>query len=150
VIISDDLAGPYFVSEPGSFSVTMTNPADGGTYLNLSALIVIEGIGLDDFTSIEVKHPVSGAWIVLSPEEQGENVVLDIPVTGAFAITPGKIWTLEFRGEFLTPGSYVASGILYSHDGGEAIEIGSLTDTMVVYARPVISSDDFGWTILRW
>ena len=142
VIGSTNLSGPYFVGEPGSFTVTMTNPADGGTYTNLSAAIVIEDISLQDFTSIEVKHPVSGQWIELNAVQQGDNVVLNLGPTDAFAITPGKTWTLEFQGEFLTPGSYVATGTLYCHDSGEAIAIGRLTDTMVVYARPVISSTD--------
>jgi len=142
VIGSTNLSGPYFVGEPGSFTVTMTNPADGGTYTSLSALIVIEDISLQDFTSIKVKHPVSGQWIELNAVQQGDNVVLNLGPTDAFAITPGKTWTLEFQGEFLTPGSYVATGTLYCHDSGEAIAIGSLSDTMDVYAWPVISSDD--------
>ena len=142
-ISSDDLAGPYFVGEPGSFSVTMTNPAGGTSYTSMSATIEIQNISLDDFTSIEVKNPNNGNWITLNAVEQGDNVVINIPATSAFATDPGESWTLNFRGTFKTAGNYPASGTLFCHDSGAPVAIGSLADTMVVNAAsPVIGSAD--------
>ncbi len=83
------------MGEQGSFTVTMTNPDDGGTYTNLSATILIENITEADFTTIEVRYPGTENWITLSPEDDGAgNLVIAIPSTAAFAITPGSTWNL--------------------------------------------------------
>ena len=43
---------------------------------------------------------------------------------------------LDLPREFNTAGEYEATGTLYCHDSGVAVEIGSLTDTMVVLPPP--------------
>ncbi len=56
--------------------------------------------------------------------------------TSNYAVGPDATVTLTFRVEFNTAGEYEATGILYCHDSGTAVEIGRLTDTMVVLQPP--------------
>jgi VCBS repeat-containing protein len=138
VISSTDLAGPYFVGELQEFHVTLDN-TDGTTYTSMSAEIFVDNIGLDDFETAEVKHPVTGQWITLTPVVEGTGLKLVVGPTSNYAVGPDDIVTLTFRVEFNTAGSYPVTGILYCHDSGTAVEIGRLTDTMVVLPPPNVA-----------
>ena len=142
IISSNDIAGPYLVGEQQEFHVTLTNPVGGATYTNLSASIFVDDIGLADFAKAEVKHPVTGTWIPLTPVVEGNGLRLVVGPTSNYALGPDASITLTFRVNFNTPGEYEATGTMFCHDSGTPVAIASLTDTMVVYARPVISSDD--------
>ncbi len=143
VISSDDIAGPYMVGELQEFNVTLTNPANGATYTSLSASVFVDNITPDDFETVEVYHPVYHTWVALTPPVvEGDGLRLDLGPTAKFPLLPGQVVTLTFRVEFNTAKEYEATGSLYCHDSGTAVEIGTFTDTMVVYAWPVISSDD--------
>ncbi|NLA25729.1 MAG: cadherin-like domain-containing protein, partial [Bacteroidales bacterium] len=142
VISSDDIAGPYMVGELREFNVTLTNPAEGASYTSMSASVFVDNITFDDFETVEVYHPVYHTWVPLTPVVDGNGLRLDLGPTGQFPLLPGQVVTLTFRVEFKTAKEYEATGSLYCHDSGTAVEIASFADTMVVYAWPVISSQD--------
>jgi len=79
---------------------------------------------------------VTGAWIGLTPVVDGTGLRLVVGPTSNYEVGPNESVTLTFRVEFNTAGEYEATGTLYCHDSGVAVEIGSLTDTMVVLPPP--------------
>ncbi|MGI5986383.1 MAG: Ig-like domain-containing protein, partial [Oscillospiraceae bacterium] len=131
-ISSDDIEGPYTVGELREFNVTLTNPADGASYTSLSASIFVDNIGFDDYDTVEVKHPVYGTWVALTPVVDGSGLRLDVGPTSNYPVGPGDVITLTFRVNFNTPGTYPAEGTLYDTAGATPVEIASFNATLTV------------------
>ena len=91
IISSDDVVGPYFVGEQQEFHVTLTNPVGGATYTSMSASIFVDNIGLDDFESVEVLHPVHDIWVPLTPVVEGSGLRLVVGPTSNYEVGPGKV-----------------------------------------------------------
>jgi len=69
--------------------VTLDN-TDGTTYTSMSASIFVDNIGLADFAVAEVKHPVTGAWIGLTPVVDGTGLRLNIGPTSNYEVGPER------------------------------------------------------------
>ncbi len=136
VISSPDIEGPYTVGVRRDFHVTLTNPADGATYTNLSVSVFVDDITFADYEKVEVLHPVYGTWVELTPVIDGDGLRLDLGPTGQFPLVPGQVVTLTFRVTFLTAGTYPAEGSLYDTSGTTPVEIASFSATLTVNNPP--------------
>ncbi|MFA7628618.1 MAG: Ig-like domain-containing protein, partial [Candidatus Dojkabacteria bacterium] len=142
IISSDDLDGPFYVGNLQEFNVRLQNPAPGHTYGSLAASVFVDNITLADFSSVEVKHPVSGTWLTLAPVVDGTGLRLDVGPVTSVPITSGLDLTLTFRVNFNTPGEYPVTGTLYDGVIDPTKAIASYADTMVVAG---LTAQDFGY-----
>ena len=132
IISSDDLGGSFYVGTLKEFNVRLQNPAPAHTYGSLAASIFVDDITKADFSVVQVKHPVSGAWIPLEPVEDGTGLRLDVGPVTSIPIVPGMDITLTFQVKFNTGGEYPVTGTLYDGAIDPLKAIATYSDTMVV------------------
>ncbi|MEA4931871.1 MAG: Ig-like domain-containing protein, partial [Anaerolineaceae bacterium] len=142
IISSEDLDGPFYVGNQQEFHVRLQNPAPGHTYGSLAASVFVDDITTADFTSVELKHPIYGTWVPLTPVVDGDGLRLDVGPIASFPLTSGFDQTLTFRITFNTAGDYPVTGTLYDGVILPAKAIASYSDTMVVAG---LEAQDFGY-----
>jgi len=132
IISSEDLDGPFYVGTLQEFHVRLQNPAPAHTYGSLAASIFVNDITLADFSVVQVKHPITSAWIPLVPVVDGTGLRLDVGPVSSVPIVPGLDMTLTFRVNFNTGGEYPVTGTLYDGAIDPLKAIATYNDTMVV------------------
>ena len=149
-ISSPDIEGPYYTGLLREFNVVLNNPANGDAFTALKASVFVDNIGLEDFSVVQVKHPVSGNWVTLTPIVEGNGLKLDLGPTSSFPLVPGQTFTLTFRVNFNTPGTYPAVGTLYNAAVDPAVAIATFNATMEVLSSEIFDLEDFGLWGQSW
>ncbi|MEL7626572.1 MAG: Ig-like domain-containing protein [Anaerolineaceae bacterium] len=134
IISSTDIGGPYFVGTLQEFNVRLQNPAPGHTYGSLAASIFVDNITLTDFSTVEVKHPITGLWVPLTPVVDGTGLRIDLGPISTIPLVSGFDMTLTFRVNFNKAGSFPVTGTLYNGAIDPSKEIATYSNTMVVDA----------------
>jgi len=142
-ISSTNIQGYYLVGEEQPFSVSLTNPATGGTYAGVLVDLQVTGADLADITSLyyweTALEPDAFAPWVLTPVAGNLVGSFGPPTTGFPMIAPYNA-TTPFLVTFANAGSYPV--VLNLRDVATGTILATYTNTAVVYEKPVITSPD--------
>jgi len=142
-ISSTDIQGYYLVGEQQPFSVSLSNPATGGTYAGVLVDLQVTGADLADITSLyywetALEPDAFTPWTLIPVA--GNLVGSFGPPTTGFPMVAPYIATTPFLVTFANAGSYPV--VLNLRDVATGTILATYTNTGVVYEKPVITSPD--------
>lgn len=142
-ITSTDIQGYYLTGEERDFHVTVTNPSEGGTFVNsIYYDFTIHNAELEDITSLTCAF--AGGQAAIPLEVSGTDLVGRVGYGSAgFPMAPGFGTTTTCKANFAAAGSYVFDVSMVDGASTPAdYVLATLSETAVVYTKPVITSTD--------